>query len=189
VCAALCVCVYQCRRRIGCKQLRAGALGNMVWGLPAPSSWALSVRLHGADEDIAYSVGPENREGACFHLGEVVAGTAAVERSQPPGKAEVSTLNVPDTERGAGVLFAPSLIEAAWRVAGAGLLPFSLRRIETFAPLPQQVTLHLVRKEGAAPGQRTVDMTFLDAEGTVCLRLLDFTGAPREQLIDLSSSG
>ena len=167
---------------------RVTALGNMVWGLPAPSSWALSVRLHRADEDIAYSVGPENREGACFHLGEVVAGTAAVERPQPPGKADVSTLNVPDTERGAGVLFAPSLIEAAWRIVGGGLLPFSLRRIETFAPLPEQVTLHLVRKEGAAPGQRTVDMTFLDAEGTACLRLLDFTGAPREQLIDLASS-
>ena len=165
------------------------ALGNMVWGPAAPSSSALSVRLHRADRDIAYSVGLENREGTCFHLGEVVAGTASVEPSQPQGKAEVSTLHVTDTERAAGMLFAPSLIEAAWRVVGGAVLPFALRRIETFAPLPEQVTLHLVRKEGAAPGQRTVDMTFLDAEGKVCLRLLDFTGAPREQLIDLSSSG
>ncbi|MCX7366152.1 MAG: amino acid adenylation domain-containing protein [Alphaproteobacteria bacterium] len=168
---------------------RVTALGNMVWGPPAQSSSPLSVRLHRADGDIAYSVGPEDSEGACFHLGEIVVGPVAVDRPYPAGKAEVSTLIVPTTEQGAGVLFAPSLVEAAWRVAGGALLPFALRRIESCAPLPAQVTLHLMRKEGAAPGQRTVDMIFLDAEGRVCLRLLDFTGASREQLIDLAVWG
>jgi polyketide synthase PksN len=171
------------------------ALGNIVWGASNVANPV--VTLHQSGDATAYSIARENDASICVHLGEVLT---AIEGPKP-GRidfrrlraglkpTEVDAGQVTDVYGSASQVMATSEngapLDTAWRLArsllAGDLRPASLRRVEWLRPMPARVTIHVVRKDGVGK----FDISFLDADEEVCVRLLDLTVAPREQLFDI----
>ncbi|MGZ8238254.1 MAG: SDR family NAD(P)-dependent oxidoreductase, partial [Methylobacter sp.] len=105
----------------------------------------------------------------------------------------LATLNLPANDQIRGMLFQPLYINAAWRLVqffaqnnGSVLLPFSLQRIAAVGALPDQLVLHLVRKDDTIKHQQKYDMTFYDANGKACLQLQELTVTTQDRLFNIS---
>jgi hypothetical protein len=93
----------------------------------------------------------------------------------------------------AGLAFEPLLLDAAWRLiqvlapaaAGQLLFPRALRRITAMRPVPDTVSVHLVRSAAGAGPAHTFDVRFIDASGNTCLAMQGLSVATRDRLSDI----
>ncbi|HEY0833189.1 MAG TPA: beta-ketoacyl synthase N-terminal-like domain-containing protein, partial [Azospirillum sp.] len=84
---------FAAERALGRPVLR---LGNIVWGAPLASGTAdgptLAVSLHGAGDDIAYSIAREDDDGVCCHLGAVLPPRSGDASDGTPRRANLARL-------------------------------------------------------------------------------------------------